>query len=126
LEGIISSRLPVADIQSQTESFIVKPTTPEKLPENLIAKISIIKSSKVKAFTLPKTAVLSNETQTDFWIMKLINDSTAVKIPVKKGIELSDKVEILQPVLDRSDRILQTGNYGLPDTAKVTIESSVK
>ena len=126
LEGIISSRLPVADMQSQTESFIIKPTTPEKLPENLIAKISIIKSSKVKAFTLPKSAVLSNETQTDFWIMKLINDSTAVKIPVKKGIELSDKVEILQPVLNQSDRILQTGNYGLPDTAKVTIESAVR
>lgn len=122
LEGIISSRLPSADIQSQTVSFIVKPTNSEKLPENLIAKISIVKSSKDKAYTLPKSAVLSNEIQTEFWIMKLINDSTAVKIPIKKGIELSDKVEILQPVFERSDRILQTGNYGLPDTAKVTIE----
>ena len=126
LEGTISSRLPVADIQSQTESFIVKPNKPERLPENLIAKISVVKSSKVKAYTLPKTAVLSNETQTEFWIMKLINDSTAVKIPIKKGIDLSDKIEILQPAFELSDRILQTGNYGLPDTAKVTIESTVK
>ena len=122
LEGIISSRLPVADMQSQTESFIVKATTSEKLPENLIAKISIVKSEKNKAYTLPKSAILSNETQTEFWIMKLMNDSTAVKIPIKKGIEQSEKIEILEPVLTPADKILLTGNYGLADTAKVIIE----
>jgi hypothetical protein len=54
--------------------------------------------------------------------MQLINDSIAIKVPIKKGIELSDKVEILQPVFGSSDRILLTGNYGLSDTAKVTIQ----
>jgi len=124
LEGSISSRLPSADIASQTENFIVKPASIEKLPENLIAKISIVKSSKDKAFTLPKPAVLSNETQNEFWVMKLINDSIAVKVSIKKGIELADIVEILQPAFEPSDRILLTGNYGLPDTAKVMITST--
>ena len=53
--------------------------------------------------------------------MKMIDSATAVKVPVKKGLETADKVEILSPVLKVTDKILLTGNYGLPDTAKVTV-----
>ncbi len=35
---------------------------------------------------LPKQAVLGNETQTEFWVMKLINDSTAVKVINKQRV----------------------------------------
>ncbi|HXL54630.1 MAG TPA: hypothetical protein VN958_00140, partial [Chitinophagaceae bacterium] len=55
------------------------------------------------------------------WVMKIIDDSTAVKVPVKKGIETGDRIEILSPAFNPSEKILLTGNYGLPDTAKVTI-----
>jgi hypothetical protein len=54
--------------------------------------------------------------------MKVINDSTAVKIPVTKGIENEKEVEILEPKFVPTDRILLTGNYGLPDTASIIIE----
>lgn len=121
LKGTLSSSLPIMDVQSQTENYIVKPVSAEKLPENLIAKIKIIKSARPSASVLPKAAVLANETQTEFWVMKLINDSTAIKVPVKKGIESTDKVEILDPSFKNTDNILLTGNYGLSDTAKVTI-----
>ena len=53
--------------------------------------------------------------------MKLINDSTAVKIPVKKGIETKEKIEIIDPIFNTSDQIVRTGNYGLEDTARVYI-----
>jgi biotin carboxyl carrier protein len=122
IPGLISVSLPVMDIQSQTESFIVKPVTDEKLPENLIAKVKIVKNAKGSAVILPKQAVLANETQTEFWVMKLINDSTAIKIPITKGIEDDGKVEILQPFFKSSDRILLEGNYGLPDTALVMVK----
>ncbi len=62
---------------------------------------------------LPKPAILGNETQTEFWVMRLINDSTAVKIPVKIGIENFGEVEITDPVFQSSDKILFSGNYGL-------------
>ncbi len=39
----------------------------------------------------------------------------------KKGLENATSVEVLSPILKTSDKILLTGNYGLPDTAKVTI-----
>jgi hypothetical protein len=53
--------------------------------------------------------------------MKLLNDSTAIKIIVSKGFENNEEVEIINPVFLPSDRIVLTGNYGLPDTARVTI-----
>jgi uncharacterized NAD(P)/FAD-binding protein YdhS len=73
---------------------------------------------------LPKAAVLSDETQSEFWVMKMISDSTAVKVPVKKGIETGDRIEILSPTFNPADKIIITGNYGLPDTAKVKIETT--
>ena len=124
IKGKISGELPSVDAIAQTQSFVVKPMTDLKLPENLIAKIRIIKSTKEKAIVLPKTAILANETQTEFWVMKLINDSTSIKIAVKKGIETNDKVEILEPQFNPSDKIIFTGNYGLADTAKISIQKS--
>jgi hypothetical protein len=56
--------------------------------------------------------------------MKMIDNNTAVKVPVIKGIETAGKVEILSPVLKPSDMILLTGNYGLPDTAEVVIDKN--
>ncbi len=70
---------------------------------------------------VPKKAVLGNETQTEFWVMKLINDSTAIKVDVSKGFENNDEIEITKPEFLPTDRIILTGNYGLPDTARITI-----
>jgi uncharacterized NAD(P)/FAD-binding protein YdhS len=53
--------------------------------------------------------------------MKLMDDSTAVKVPVTKGLEISDKIEIISPKFLVSDKFLLTGNYGLADTARVKI-----
>ena len=50
------------------------------------------------AMSLPKAAVLSDETQTNFWVMKMTDSTTAIKIPVKTGIETSDRIEIFSPV----------------------------
>ena len=108
------------DIQSQTVRYVVKPAS-NNLPGNLIASIPLVKSTSEKALVLPKPAVLGDETQTEFWVMKLINDSTAVKIVVKKGFENNEEVEITILHFLPSDRIILTGNYGLPDTARITI-----
>jgi multidrug efflux pump subunit AcrA (membrane-fusion protein) len=124
IKGMISGILPSVDAVAQTQSFVVKPITNLKLPENLIAKVRIIKSIKEKAIVLPKSALLADETQTEFWVMKLINDSTAIKIGVKKGIETNDKVEILEPTFLPTDKIIFTGNYGLADTAKISIQKA--
>jgi len=121
LNGKVASFMPSVDTVSQTQGVVIKANTGEQIPENLVAKARIIKSQKTNSASLPKSAVLSNETQTEFWVMKLINPTTAVKTPVKKGIESGDRVEILSPKFSSQDKIVVTGNYGLADTAKVKI-----
>jgi multidrug efflux pump subunit AcrA (membrane-fusion protein) len=121
ISGNITRKLSEMDMQSQTVRYVVKTSETQHLPGNLISKVSLIKSENKKALILPKKAVLGNETQTEFWIMKLINDSTAIKVIVNKGFENNDEVEITEPKLLTTDRIVLTGNYGLPDTAKISI-----
>ncbi len=121
LDGKVAYFMPSVDTLSQTQGIAIKVNTDHSIPENLVAKARIIKTEKNNTLTLPKSAILSNETQTDFWVMKLINPTTAVKVPVKKGIEEADRVEILSPKFSAQDKIIVTGNYGLADTAKVKI-----
>ncbi|HEY9534741.1 MAG TPA: HlyD family efflux transporter periplasmic adaptor subunit [Mucilaginibacter sp.] len=121
LTGQVASSMPMVDTLAQTQGVVVKVNSLQPLPENLIAKARIIKSAKLNAAMLPKSAVLANETLSAFWVMKVINDSTAIKVPVTKGIETSAKIEIVSPVFQPADRVIETGNYGLPDTAKIKI-----
>jgi multidrug efflux pump subunit AcrA (membrane-fusion protein) len=121
IKATVQKFIPTVDATSQTQSVVLKINDKQNIPENLIVKVRIHKSSNAKTISLPKAAVLSDETETDFWIMKLINQSTAVKIPIKKGIETSDKVQIVSPILNKEDKILLTGNYGVEDTIQVKI-----
>lgn len=121
LSGRVASVLPSVDTLSQTQGVVIRVNSADPIPENLVARAHIIKSAKNNVPSLPKSAVLANETQTDFWVMKLINDTTAIKVPVQKGIETRSQVEILSPKFSPADKIVVTGNYGLADTAKVKI-----
>ncbi|HEY9363376.1 MAG TPA: efflux RND transporter periplasmic adaptor subunit [Chitinophagaceae bacterium] len=122
LLGTVQSSLPMVDSVSQTQAVSLKVNSPHSIPVNLVAKVKIVKVSKTAAMSLEKKGVLTDETQANFWVMKMINDSTAVKVPVKTGIETGDKVEIISPDFSPQDRILISGNYGLADTAKVKVE----
>jgi multidrug efflux pump subunit AcrA (membrane-fusion protein) len=122
LNGLIGAAMPTVDSVSQTQNVVIKVNTTTAIPENLIAKVRIVKSAKPSAQSLPRAALLTDETESNFWVMKLIDSATAVKVPIKKGIETKDRVEILAPLFSASDKILVTGNYGLPDTAKVKVE----
>jgi len=110
IDGKVTSFMPAVDTASQTQ-----------IPENLVAKARVVRTQIQNAASLPKSAVLSNDTQTEFWVMKLINPTTAVKVPVKTGLEVGDRIQIISPKFSKDDRIVVTGNYGLTDTAKVKI-----
>jgi len=122
LAGIVSGTMPSVDSAAQTQRYILKVGAGKQIPEGLIAKVRLTKISHAQAQVLPKSAVLANETEDEFWVMKLINDSVAVKVHVKKGIENQNSIEVLEPKFLKADRIITTGNYGLADTAKVKIE----
>jgi hypothetical protein len=92
------------------------------LPENLTATASLVTYKKNNAQLLPKQAVLSDELMNHFWVMQLLNDSTAIKIPIVPGEKNDSLIEIVKPVFQKNDRILITGNYGLSDTATIRIQ----
>jgi multidrug efflux pump subunit AcrA (membrane-fusion protein) len=121
LNGTIESPLPTVDAVAQTQRYIIKVNNSQNIPENLIAKVNLVKQAKSNAVSIAKEAVLSNETQTEFWIMKLLDSNTAVRVDIKKGIENNNSVEVLDPKLSVNDKIVLTGHYGLSDTAKVVI-----
>ncbi len=124
LKGTVESSMPTVDAASQTQSIIIRVSSTHPIPENLIAKVRIIKNERLNAQSLPRSALLTDETQTLFWVMKMTDSTTAVKVPVQKGMETSDRIEILSPQFNPGDLIIVSGNYGLPDTAKVRIENS--
>ncbi len=127
LRATVSSALPMVDLVSQTQRFELKvpiSAAGSTVPENLIARVLWIKTLRPKALSLPKAAVLTNEMQNEWWVMQLINDSTAVRVPIRKGLEAGERVEIVSPRFSPNDRILRSGNFGLDDTARVIVLKS--
>ena len=121
LKAIVKDYMPSVDATSQTQNIVLKVSGKQDIPENLIVKVRINLTSSSSSISLPKMAVLSDETETNFWIMKMINDNTAIKVPIIKGIENNNKVEILKPILTVNDKILLTGNFGVADTIMVKV-----
>lgn len=121
LQGRIAKVMPSVDAVSQTVKVLLQVSNNNNIPENLIGTISF---SKTSAFVLsvPKMAVVSDETQSSFWVMKLINDTTAVKTEITKGVETDQYIQIKSGNLTTKDRVVVSGNFGLSDTAIVKIQ----
>ncbi len=121
IETHITSRIPEMDKAVQMERYILRASTQLSLPSGLIASVKIPTSNQNDAIILPKSAILCNETQAQFWVMKLVRDSLAIKVPIEKGAETKDSVQIKSPSFSKDDKILISGNYGIPDTALVKV-----
>lgn len=106
---------------AQTQSVLAKGNAPRPLPENLIVRVAVRIHRQVAPQLLPRSCVLSDELLQHFWVMQLIDDSTAVKVPVSIGNRNEQYVEIITPRFLPTDRIVRNGAYALPDTARVTL-----
>lgn len=92
------------------------------LPEGLNVKAIFTDNRKENvAMILPRAAVQSDEALTEHWVMKLSNDSTALKVPVKVGNSSASEIEVVSEELSVNDRIVLTGGYSLADGALVEI-----
>jgi multidrug efflux pump subunit AcrA (membrane-fusion protein) len=121
LDGTIVTKLPTVDAASQTQTFLIIPKQSANLPENLNLTVKIPVRTIDNALTVPKSALMTDETQSLFWVMKLINGSTAVKTPVKKGMENDSLVQLLNTDITVNDRVIVEGAFGLPDTSNVAV-----
>lgn len=120
--GIIAKSLPSVDLISQTQTFLIEFQHSNQIPSYLNLEVKIPIKTVPNAIVLPKSAIQTNETLTDFWVMKVINDSIAIKIPIIKGIENDSLVQILEPIFPLDEKFVVEGAYGLPDTAKISVK----
>ena len=122
LTATILAPLATMNIVSQSERVIARTEAPF-LPEGMNVKAVFTESGTAsdKGMILPKSAVQSDETLTEHWVMKLANDSTAVKVPVEVGNSNVSEIEIRSDVLSPQDHIILTGGYGLEEGAKVVV-----
>ncbi len=121
IQGIAVSTMPTVEAGSQIVQYLLRVSPKLQLPANLVAKVKIITASQTNVQVVPKSAVLSDVSLSHFWVMKLINDTTAIKVPITKGIKNDSSVAILSPKFSQGSQVLISGNYGLPDTAYVTL-----
>jgi hypothetical protein len=120
-DAAVSKVLPEVDATSQTQQAYLHISNSEIFPEFLNVKVNFTQAATKESYVLPKSAILTDETMNEYWVMKLADDSTAVKQDVSIGRKTKSEIEIIEPVFSPDDRILISGNYGLPDTAKVMI-----
>jgi hypothetical protein len=113
--------LPEMNIQSQTMKVLVQIESQSLIPENMIVQVLINKNDQTEKQILPKSCILSDELMKGFWVMKMINDSMAVKTIVKIGKQNHEEAEIIFPAFNNNDRIISRGGYGLADTSFVEI-----
>ncbi|GAA4309157.1 efflux RND transporter periplasmic adaptor subunit [Compostibacter hankyongensis] len=121
LQGTVLQWMPQMDSLIQTQQVFIKTRSHNTIPAGLIAQ-AILAGNASSHPSLPTAAVLSDESQQHFWVMKLLSDSMAVKIPIQKGVESGGRVEIVAPAVQATDRFVLQGAYGLPDTAQVAIQ----
>jgi hypothetical protein len=121
INGVVSRILPVVDEASQTQEALIKPETGRALPQNLNMIIKFISARHRQVFLVSKSSLMTDETQSEFWIMRIENDSIAVTVPVTRGIDNDSIVEISSPQLVVNDMIIYEGAYGLPDSTVIEI-----
>jgi multidrug efflux pump subunit AcrA (membrane-fusion protein) len=121
LNASINKVIPTVDPVSQTQTFLLRLNSAANLPENLNVTARLPLRTVKDALVLPLSAILSDETLDNFWVMKLVNDTTAVRFDIVKGIENDSLVQVISPPFSLNDDIISDGGYGLPDTAKVML-----
>ena len=119
--GTVLSIRPFVEENSQTQEVLVKPSGNNTWPENMNLTVSFQNEKNDQALLLPKKALLTNETQDNFWVMKVIQNDIAVKVPVETGIKNDSLVEINAGAITVNDVIILEGGYGLEDSSLVNI-----
>jgi len=121
IPSVISEAMPTVDANSQTQPFLIHPSSSVQLPDgmNLIVHIHLKEVKNV--LSVPRGAVQSDETQENFWVMKVINNSMAVKVPVVIGLQNDSIIEIKSGNITKQDMVVVNGSYGMPDSSSIVI-----
>lgn len=115
----ITGSLPTIDPVAQSQVFLIAlPNT--NLPENLNVQVRVIYKEAFSAITIPKTALQTNELLTEYWVMKVINDSLAIKQKVVPQLKNELEVQVKSEGLKVNDLVITEGGYQMQDSTIVS------
>jgi len=121
MTATITEVLPTIDIQSQAQTFLVD--LPEAdLPENLNIQVKLLQKESINAMSLPKTALQTNELLTKYWVMKVVDDSLAIKTMVQPLLKNDSLVQIQSDRIQLNDWVITKGAYQMQDSTVVKIQ----
>ena len=116
-----TGRLPTIDPVAQSQTFLV--TLPkEDLPENLNVQVRMVYREDIEAIAVPKTAIQTNELLTEYWVLKVTNDSMAIKHPITPMLKNDSLVQIQSNGLQLGDRVITEGGYQMQDSTIVSVQ----
>jgi hypothetical protein len=75
------------------------------------------------AQAVPKEALLRDDVTGETRLCTVGNDGRAHWLKVETGIEAEGLVEVTSPALESGTKVIIQGQVGLPDEAKVQVES---
>lgn len=117
----ITGKLPTIDPLAQSQIFLI--ALPDiDLPENLNVQVKTIYREDTTAITIPKTALQTNELLTDYWVMKIFNDSLAIKQKVVPQLKNDSLIQIKSDALKIGDLVITKGAYQMQDSTIVSFK----
>ncbi len=120
INASISSRLTSTDSIGQAQHFLVNLNN-RSLPQNLNVQVHIISKHAQNALVIPKEALQTNELLTRFWVLKMVNDSLAIKKRVTPLLENDSLIQVASGELQVNDRVITEGGYQMQDSTRVRI-----
>ncbi|QHI36172.1 Multidrug resistance protein MdtA [Kordia antarctica] len=121
LHAKVTGTLPTIDPVAQSQIFLI--ALPDaNLPENLNVQVKTIYKEDTTAITIPKTALQTNELLTEFWVMKVVNDSLALKQKVLPLLKNDSLVQVKSESLNVHDLVITEGGYQMQDSTIVKIK----
>ena len=117
----ITGTLPTIDPVAQSQSFLIALPN-EDLPENLNVQVRMVYREDTKAMTVPKSALQTNELLTEYWVLKLTNDSVAIKHSVTPKLKNDSLVQIESKDLQIGDKVITTGGYQMQDSTIISVQ----
>jgi len=117
----ITGILPIIDPIAQSQNFLIA-LPDEDLPENLNLQVRTIYKEKKNALSIPHEALQTNELLTNFWVMKVLHDTLAVKQKVIPLLHNDSLVQIQSENIKLNDKVITEGSYQMQDSTLVSIQ----
>lgn len=117
----ISGEMPTVDAVSQSQVFFIR-LNDISLPENLNVTVRFPVNFAAKAVTVPIDAIQTDEQQKEFWVMKIVNDTLAIKVPIALGLRNDSIAEVISENIHLKDLVVTKGSYELEDSSTIKIQ----